>query len=244
MVRHMAHEPFPCTPGAARALTDGGTPRSFGHPRSSPMLLVGLTGNIASGKSTVSRLLAAHGATIVDADLLARVAVRPGTPGYRAIVARWGDGVLAPDGVLDRPALRARVFHDPPELEALNAIVHPAVGRLRDAELAAARARGDRVVVCDIPLLFEKDLAGEFDLIVFVDAPRELRLERLVHDRGLHESDAMAMIAAQMPAELKRARSDVVLDNAGTHEALAAQVDALWTELLARAAAKRAAPVA
>lgn len=201
------------------------------------MLRVGLTGNIASGKSTVSRLLAERGATIIDADLLAREAVRPGTPGLDAIVARWGTGVLSPDGVLDRGALRALVFDDPHELEALNAIVHPEVARRRAAALDAARARGDRIVVCDIPLLFEKDMAGEFDVLVLVDAPRVTRLERLVRDRGLRESEGMAMIAAQMPAELKRARSDVVLDNDGAREALVAQVDALWATLRARAAA-------
>jgi dephospho-CoA kinase len=200
------------------------------------MLLVGLTGNIAAGKSTVARLLAERGATLIDADLLAREAVRPGTPALAAIVARWGDDVLAPDGVLDRPALRARVFDDPAELEALNAIVHPEVGRLRDRALDAARARGDRVVVCDVPLLFERDLAGDFDLVVLVDAPRDLRLERLVHDRGLREPEAMAMIAAQMPAELKRARADHVVENAGTREALAAQVARVWAALEARAA--------
>jgi dephospho-CoA kinase len=201
-----------------------------------PVLLVGLTGNIASGKSTVARRLAERGATLVDADVLAREAVRPGTPGLDAIVARWGRTVLSPDGTLDRAALRARVFHDPFELEALNGIVHPAVGRLRDAELAAARARGDRVVVCDIPLLFERDLAGDFDLVVLVDAPRDVRLARLVDDRGLAEDEAAAMITAQMPAELKRARADVVLENTGTREALEARADALWDELLARAA--------
>ncbi len=200
------------------------------------MLLVGLTGNIAAGKSTVARLLAERGATLVDADLLAREAVRPGTPALDAIIARWGDAVLSPDGVLDRPALRARVFDDPAELEALNAIVHPEVGRLRDRALDAARARGDRVVVCDVPLLFERDLAGDFDVVVLVDAPRDLRLERLVHDRGLREPEAMAMIAAQMPAELKRARADHVVENAGTRAALVAQVDQVWAALEARAA--------
>jgi dephospho-CoA kinase len=202
------------------------------------MLLVGLTGNIASGKSTVSRLLAERGARIIDADLLARVAVRPGMPAYDAIVARWGESVLSPDGVLDRGALRTAVFHAPDELEALNDIVHPEVARLRAAALGEAEARGDRIVVCDIPLLFEKDLASEFDALVLVDAPRGLRLERLVRDRGLRETDAMAMIAAQMPAELKRARSDLVIDNAGTREALAATVDALWQALVARADAE------
>ena len=199
------------------------------------MLLVGLTGNIASGKSSAARLFAERGATVIDADLLAREAVRPGTPALAAIVERWGQAVLAPDGVLDRPSLRARVFAEPAELEALNAIVHPEVGRLRDEALDAARTRGDRVVVCDVPLLFERDLAGDFDVVVLVDAPRDLRLERLVHDRGLREPEAMAMIAAQMPAELKRARADHVIENAGTREALAAAVDRVWRSLAARA---------
>jgi dephospho-CoA kinase len=199
------------------------------------MLLVGLTGNIASGKSTVSRLLAAQGATIIDADLLARDAVRPGTPAFERIVARWGSEVLSPDGMLDRGALRSRVFHDPAELEALNAIVHPEVARLRDEAVAAAHERGDQVVVCDIPLLFERTLVDEFDVVVLVDAPRAVRLERLVRDRALRETDAMAMIAAQMPAELKRARADVVIDNDGTPAVLAERVAALWGDLQRRA---------
>lgn len=198
------------------------------------MLLVGLTGNIASGKSTVARRLVAHGATLIDADRLAREAVRPGTPALARIVERWGAGILAPDGVLDRGALRARVFADPRELEALNGIVHPEVGRLRDVAIAAARARDEPIVVCDIPLLFERDLAGDFDVVVLVDAPRSVRLERLVHDRGLREPEAMAMIAAQMPAELKRARADYVIDNSGTVAALDARVDELWDALRAR----------
>jgi dephospho-CoA kinase len=195
------------------------------------MILVGLTGNIASGKSTVARMLVARGATLVDADRLAREAVRVGTPAYHAIVDRWGGDVLAPDGVLDRPALRERVFGDPDELEALNAIVHPEVGRLREARVAEARARGERVVVCDIPLLFEKGFADEFDRVILVDAPRPVRLERLVRDRGLRETDAMAMIAAQMPAELKRARADHVIDNVGSLDDLAARVDAVWADV-------------
>ena len=199
------------------------------------MLLVGLTGNIASGKSTVARRLVAHGATLVDADLLAREAVRPGTPALRDIVARWGEAVLGPDGVLDRGVLRTLVFSDPHELEALNAIVHPEVARLRDAGLAAARARGDALVISDIPLLFEKDMVGEFEVIVLVDAPRTVRLKRLMHDRGLREPEAMAMITAQMPAELKRARADHVIDNAGSREELDARVDAVWARLQQRA---------
>lgn len=200
------------------------------------MLLVGLTGNIASGKSTVARVFAAYGATVIDADVLARVAVRVGTPAYDRIVARWGNDVLAPDGVLDRGELRARVFHDPAELEALNEIVHPEVARLRDLAVGDARARGDRIVVCDIPLLFEKNLVEEFDVVVLVDAPRPVRLERLVRDRDLRETDAMAMIAAQMPAELKRARADFVIDNDATLPALTVQIENVWAALLRRAA--------
>ena len=195
------------------------------------MMLVALTGNIASGKSTVARMLAARGATLVDADVLAREVVRAGTPAYDAIVERWGADVLAPDGVLDRAALRARVFADPDELEALNAIVHPEVGRLRDERVAEARARGARVVVCDIPLLFERNLADDFDVVILVDAPRPLRLERLVRDRALRATEAMAMIAAQMPAELKRARADFVIDNVGTTYELEREVDRVWREV-------------
>lgn len=199
------------------------------------MLVVGLTGNIASGKSTVSAQLTGLGATIVDADLLAREAVRPGSRALPRIVARWGEEVLEPDGALDRSALRQRVFTDNAELEALNAIVHPEVERMRLERIAAARDAGACVVVCDIPLLFEAHLAEQFDAIVLVDAPRPLRLERLVMDRGLHETEAMGMIAAQMPAELKRARSDYVIDNGGDLDTLAARVEEVWQSLRAEA---------
>jgi dephospho-CoA kinase len=194
-------------------------------------LVVGLTGNIGSGKSTVARRLAALGATIIDADELARQAVEVGTPALQRIAERWGTEVLAPDGLLDRAALRRRVFHDATELEELNQIVHPAVTQLRDNQVAAAQARGDRVVICDIPLLFERRLADEFDRIVLVDAPRPLRLERLVRERGLEETEALDMITAQMPAELKRARADHVIDNTGTLAELDVRVAELWAEL-------------
>lgn len=195
------------------------------------MLVVGLTGNIASGKSTVMAQLAKLGATVIDADVLAREAVRPGSRALPRIASRWGDDVLEPDGALDRAALRARVFSDSEELEALNAIVHPEVQRLMTERLEAARDAGADIVVCDIPLLFEVHLADQFDAIVLVDAPRPLRLERLVTDRNLHESEAMEMIAAQMPAELKRARSDFVIDNTGDRAMLASRVDSLWESL-------------
>ena len=195
------------------------------------MILVGLTGNIASGKSTIARLLAAHGATIIDADALARRAVEPGSPALRAIVARWGNALLLDDGTLDRAALRRIVFANPAELEALNAMVHPEVRRLRDEDVAAARARDDRLVVCDIPLLYEQDMEREFARVILVHAPEDVRLERLMRDRGLSRDDAMLMIVAQMPAELKRARADLVVENASTLEALEARVNEVWRTL-------------
>jgi len=195
------------------------------------MLLIGLTGNIASGKSEVARMLAERGATLIDADVLAREAVRPETQALKDIVKRWGKDILNDDGSLDREALRQIVFADQDELDALNRIVHPGVTRLRDREIANARDRGDQIVVCVIPLLFERNLVEEFDGIVLVDAPRPLRLERLVATRGLEETDAMNMIASQMPAELKRARADYVIENTGSLQELERDVNALWSFL-------------
>ena len=176
-------------------------------------------------------MLAERGATLIDADVLAREAVRPDTQALRDIVKRWGKDVLKTDGSLDRTALRQIVFTDQLELDALNRIVHPGVTRLRDREIARARERGDQIVVCVIPLLFERNLVEEFDAIVLVDAPRPLRLERMVATRGLEETDAMNMIAAQMPAELKRARADYCIDNIGSLEDLERDVDTLWSSL-------------
>lgn len=195
------------------------------------MLLVGLTGNIGSGKSTVSGLFAERGATIIDADVLARRVVEQGTPAFEQVRARWGTTVLDADGQIDRAALRGIVFEQPDELEQLNAIVHPEVERLREQEIEAAAARGDRIVISDIPLLFERHLTDRFDVIVLVDAPRSVRLDRLVRDRGLQETEAMAMIAAQMPAELKRARADFIIDNDGTLDALADRTREAWDHL-------------
>src|SRR6476620_8572371 len=195
------------------------------------MILIGLTGNIASGKSEVARMLADRGAKLIDADVLAREAVEPDTQALKDIVKRWGKDVLKSDGSLDRDALRQIVFADQNELDALNRIVHPGVTRLRDREIANARDRGDQIVVCVIPLLFERNLVEEFDAIVLVDAARPLRLERLVATRGLEETDAMNMIASQMPAELKRARADHCIDNTGSLRDLERDVDALWSSL-------------
>ena len=202
------------------------------------MFLVGLTGNIGSGKSTVAQLLSERGATIIDADVLARRAVEAGTAAYRQIVERWGTSILNADGNgLDRAALRRVVFTDPAQLEQLNAIVHPEVERMRTTLLDQARQRGDRLVVCDIPLLFERKMTDDFDRIVLVDAPRPVRLDRLVRERGLRETEAMDMIVAQMPAELKRARADQIIDNAGTLTELDQRVDEVWTALKEEAAA-------
>lgn len=197
----------------------------------------GLTGNIASGKSAVASLLAGLGATVIDADVLAREAVAPGTDGYARVVAHFGPEIVNADGTIDRAALRKRVFSDPLERDRLNAIVHPAVGRLRDARLAESRARGDEIVVSDIPLLFEVGLEHAFDGVVLVDAPPALRLARLMRDRGLSEADAQAMIDAQWPSERKRAGATWVIDNDGSREQLAVRVAELWRAIQSMTAA-------
>ena len=207
------------------------------------MLVVGLTGNIGSGKSTVAQLLSERGATIIDADVLSRRAVELGTPAYEKIVSRWGTAILAPDRQLDRAALRRYVFSDQGQLEELNRIVHPEVEHLRTRLLEEARQRGDRIVVCDIPLLFEKHMAHNFDRIILVDAPRPLRLERLVRERGLRETEAMDMIAAQMPAELKRAGADFIIENASTLNALEQRVAEVWAHLVQEAESREVAGV-
>jgi dephospho-CoA kinase len=188
---------------------------------------MGLTGGIGSGKSTVSRLMAGRGAVIVDADQIAREVVEPGTPGLAAVVDAFGPQVLAADGTLDRPALAALVFADPDARRRLDAIVHPLV-RERAGELAAAAPAG-AVVVHDVPLLVETGQGASYDLVLVVEADPETRVARLVQ-RGLTEEDARARIAAQATDDERRAVADVVLDNSGTPEELAAQVDRFWAE--------------
>jgi dephospho-CoA kinase len=201
------------------------------------MLRVGLTGNIAAGKSVVAGVWRDLGATIVDADQLARQAVEPGTPALARIAETWGSWVLTETGELDRGALRRIVFADPEARERLEAIVHPAVGALRDEAYREASARGDRLVVADVPLLFEVGLVDQVDVVVLVDAPEEVRLLRLVGDRGLSPEEAQRMVAAQMPAELKRARADIVIENSGTLPELERRAAEVWQELLRRAEA-------
>lgn len=205
------------------------------------MLHVALTGNVASGKSTVAGLFREWGATIIDADRLVREAQQPGSETLAAIVERFGAGVMTPGGELDREALRELVFRDPAARRDLEAIVHPAVWRRRDALLDEARRRGDRLVVSDIPLLFEVADAGRFpleslDAIVLVDAPADLRRARLVSLRGIDPAAAERMIAAQMPGELKRPRSTWVIDNDADLPTLARRARAVWDELAALAA--------
>ena len=195
------------------------------------MRLIGLTGNIASGKSAVADILRERGATIIDADVLARRAVMKGSPALATIVEKWGESVLDKDGNLDRAALRHVVFETQSDLEDLNQIIHPEIKRLRALEVAAAKERGDRNVVNVIPLLFERKLADDFDCIILVDAPKAMRLERIVRDRNIDEAEAMKMIASQMPADLKRARADYVIENAGDLQELEAEVDRVWNSI-------------
>ena len=192
-----------------------------------PVRTIGLTGNIAAGKSAVAERLRAHGFTVIDADALAREVVAPGTPALEAIVARWGPGVVQDDGTLDRGALRSIVFADPAERTALEAITHPAIERLRSARVAEAAARGETLVILDIPLLFEAGLTESVDRILLVDAPVAVRRARLLRDRGLSAAEAEAMIAAQRPAEAKRARADWILENDGSLAALDHAIEAL-----------------
>ena len=197
------------------------------------MLYVGLTGNIASGKSAVADRFAELGSTVVDADVLARDAVAVGTPAYQKVVARWGSHVLQPDGTLDREALRHKVFADKTQLDELNSIVHPDVNKLRRKMVTEARKRGDAVLIYVVPLLFERRLANEFDQIILVDAPKETRFDRLTRLRGVSEEDSANMISAQMLAELKRARADFVIENDGSLEELREKVDEVWERLTA-----------
>lgn len=201
------------------------------------MLKVGLTGGIGAGKSAVSRLLAAHGAVIIDADLLAREVVAAGSEGLAAVVAEFGPQVLLPDGTLDRPALGALVFDDPERLAALNAIVHPLVRQRTVQRTAQAGDAGAKVLVHDVPLLVENGLAGAYDVVVVVDVPHELQLERLVNQRGMELADARSRMNRQASREQRLAVADEVIDNTGSLDDLALFVEALWVRLLGRAQA-------
>ena len=187
------------------------------------MLVVGLTGNVAAGKSAVAELWRGAGVPVVSADELARAAVAPGTEALAGIAELFGPGVIRDDGMLDRAAVRGIVFRDEEALRALEAIVHPEVRRLRDEWTTEQREAGAEVVVWEIPLLFETGMEGEVDVVVVVDASAGVRRRRIVETRGLTETEAEAVMAAQLAAGEKRRRADVVVENAGTREELAAR---------------------
>lgn len=199
------------------------------------MLSVALTGNIGAGKSTVAGLFKQWGATVIDADQLVREAQAPGQPVLKDIASRFGAKLIRADGTLDRGGLRAKVLADPAALADLNRIVHPEVHRRRLQLLSEARARGDRIVVSDIPLLFEADDPGEFDAVVLVDAPEMVRRARLLASRALAPEEVDRMMAAQLSATPKRGRSDHIIDNDGDLPALERAARAVWEALLARA---------
>jgi dephospho-CoA kinase len=191
------------------------------------VLVVGLTGGIGSGKSTVSALLAAKGAVVVDADAVVHELQRPGTAVFEAMVDRFGNGIVAADGSLDRSAVADIVFNDPDALADLNGIVHPAVGAeivRRMDELSTT----DAVVVLDVPLMVESARGYPVAGLIVVDVDPDVAVRRLVEKRGMREDDARARIARQAKREERRARADVVIENSGSLDDLAAQVDRAW----------------
>jgi dephospho-CoA kinase len=199
------------------------------------VLLVGLTGGIGAGKSTVTGMLAERGAVILDADAFAREAVRSGTEGFRRVVERFGKGIVAPDGELDRSKLAAIVFNDPQALSDLEAIVHPEVRRMI-ADGITANLDGDGVVVLVNPLLIEMGTHRDCDVVVVVSVSPQTQVERSVA-RGMTEEDVRARLAAQLPLEDRARQADVLIDNEGTLEELSSQVGHLWGRLATRASA-------
>jgi dephospho-CoA kinase len=202
------------------------------------LLRVGLTGGIGSGKSEVARRLAGHGAVLIDADVAARKVVEPGSPGLARIAEAFGDGVLQPDGSLNRERLGEIVFADPGLRVKLNEIVHPLVREwMQAAERAAVRADGDAIVVHDVPLLAEARGRAGFDVVIVVDAPPGLQVERLVSLRGMPEDQARARLAAQASREQRLAVADIVIDNSGSLADLDRRVAEVWSDLERRSAA-------
>jgi len=198
------------------------------------VLRVGLTGGIGAGKSEVSRRLAAQGAVVIDADAVAREVVAPGTDGLAEVTGAFGREVLLPDGGLDRARLGDLVFADPELRARLNAIIHPKVGG-RMAELEQAAGPG-AIVVHDVPLIAENGLAGAYDVVVVVDVPQRVQVERLVRQRGMTREQARARIEAQATRKQRLAIAGIVIDNSGSLAELDRQVGDLWAELRRRAA--------
>lgn len=201
------------------------------------MLLIGLTGGIATGKSTVATMLAARGAVVVDADLLAREVTAPGEPGYDEVVARFGRDIVAATGVLDRSRLAAIVFADPAARADLEAITHPRIGALMQARIGAAMASSAPLAVADIPLLFERGRNAAFPQTMLVYAPREVQLSRMRERDGWDDVAARQRLDAQLPIDEKRARATWVIDNSGSLPDTAAQVSAWWEDVVAGHAA-------
>ncbi len=200
------------------------------------MLLVGLPGGIASGKSVVAARMAEHGAVVVDADAIAREVVEPGTPALARISEEFGSGVIAADGSLDRAALGAIVFADPAKLAILNGITHPAVLELSQRRFAEAGAADPHaLVVYDVPLLSEARGKAEFDVVVVVSAPEEIRIERMVSLRGMSRDEAERRIRSQVSEEQRRALADYVIESGGTLDQTLARADEVWAELHQRA---------
>jgi dephospho-CoA kinase len=198
------------------------------------VFLVGLTGGIGTGKSTVAADLESRGAAVIDADGIAREVVEPGGRAYDAVVDRFGTGVLRPDGRLDRQKVADIVFNHPESLASLNEITHPAIGAVM-AERVAEAAATHAIVVVDIPLMTIATKARmNFNAVVAVDAPEEVAVERLVEQRGFSVGDARARIAAQISREERKALGDFIVDNSGDRLALSAQLDTLWTWLTDR----------
>ncbi len=195
-----------------------------------PVRTIGLTGGIASGKSTVARMLAELGAVVIDADEEARLAVLPGEPAWEQIRQTFGSGYFRLDGTLDRRRLAERVFHDSEALRALNAIVHPEVGRRMQAKVLRAQMDGARVVVLDVPLLIEANMQGDVDEVWLVAASEATQLERLVRHKGYPPEEARARIAAQLPLSVKRRYADVVIENDGDEAKLRELVGRRWRE--------------
>lgn len=195
------------------------------------MRVLALTGNVAAGKSTVAARLRALGAVLIDADAIVRDLQQPGTPVHQRIVAHFGAEILAPDGTLDRQALRARVFANPAERLALEAIVHPAVEEERRRQVTRAAAAGAAVVIAEIPLLYEAADPSIYDGIILVDAPEAERRRRLIEERGLAPDQADQLLAAQWPSSYKRARADWIIDNDTDQATLLDRTDALWQQI-------------
>jgi dephospho-CoA kinase len=198
------------------------------------VLLIGLTGGIGSGKSTVARLLERRGAVVIDADQLAREAVAKGTPGFDLVVEAFGPDIVTPGGDLDRSALAERIFSDPRQRSTLEAIVHPEVARRFSDQVAAYRAT-DRVVVYVTPLLVELGLAPAFDAVIVVTASPHLRVSRVASDRGLPPDEVRRRMATQATDEQRAEVADVLIDNDGSLAELQPQADRLWSDLMARA---------